>query len=211
MPAGNMQMPILFRSWISAANTSYNCTIVEAVRATTAAPMFFKGFEAANSQRFLDTGLRWNNPVQLVVDEARSLYTDRPLSCVLSLGAGTTGVIGLEEPDTFQKSLPTKVLRVLKRIASECEHQSEEMARRLNGSGRPNLYIRLNVDEGLEGVSLEEWNRLDEVETHTRHYLCKAEVNQRVNKLITILQGDVSNHSNSTVCLRLLKSTTVHP
>ena len=206
-------MPTLFRTWIPAANTTYNCTIVEAARATTAAPTFFKGFEAANSQRFLDTGLRWSNPVQLVVEEARSLYANRPLSCVLSLGAGTTGVIGLEEPDTFQKSLPTKVLRFLRRIASECEDRSEEMARQLNKLGKPNLYIRLNVDQGLEGVSLEEWNRLDEVETHTRQYLYKFGVNQQVDRLVTILQGNAiqSIRVYCLLILNLFKSMTVHP
>ncbi len=38
----NMRFPTLFRTWTSAANQAYDCTLIEAARATTAAPTFLK-------------------------------------------------------------------------------------------------------------------------------------------------------------------------
>jgi len=56
MPAGNFSFPFLFRTWIPAANQTYNCTIIEAARATTASPSFFKGIEFGEpvKQKYLD-------------------------------------------------------------------------------------------------------------------------------------------------------------
>src|SRR6266571_3366143 len=104
MLAKNMRFPTLFRTWTPAANQAYGCTIIEAIRATTAAPNFFKAVEFGEptKQRYLDGGLRCNNPVQHVVEEAKFLFPDRPISCVVSLGTGIMSVIGLEQPDTFQ-------------------------------------------------------------------------------------------------------------
>jgi len=183
MSEKNMRFPTLFRSWIPPANASYNCTIVEATRATTAAPSVFKAVKLGHrQQRYLDGGFRCNNPVKYVLEEAQSVYPNYPISCIVSLGTGARGVIGLERPDAFQKFLPTKLLRVLKEIAGDCEIQSEDIARQY-----PNLYFRLNVDEGLQNVSLAEWDKLSEVDTHTSSYLKRVETTQKVDRLVQVL------------------------
>jgi len=191
MLAGNLRFPTLFRSWLPPSNQNYNCSIVQAARATTAAPTFFKAIEFGHptAQRYLDGGLQCNNPVKYVVEEARSLYPDRAISCVLSLGTGTTGVIGLERPDAFQNMLPTKLVGVLRAIATDCNEQSEAMARQLYQRDKPNSYFRLNVNEGLHNVSLAEWSRLNEVETHTVQYLRTNDVGQKVDQLVELLKG----------------------
>src|SRR6266545_4146078 len=121
MPAGDFSFPFLFRTWTPATNQTYNCTIIEATRATTADPTFFKGIEFGEpiKQRYLGGGLGCNNPVKRVIDEARSLFPDRLISCIISLGTGAANVIGLERPDAFQKVLPTKLIRTLKAIAED--------------------------------------------------------------------------------------------
>ena len=191
MPAGNMSFPTLFRSWVPSSNQTYNCSIVQAARATTAAPTFFKAiaFGHPTAQRYLDGGLRYNNPVKYVLEEALSLYPGRAISCVLSLGTGTTRVIGLEHPDAFQNMLPTNLIRVLRGIATDCDEQSEAMAKRLNRRDRPNSYFRLNVNEGLQNVSLAEWSRMNEVETHTVQYLRTDDVGQKVDQVVELLDG----------------------
>jgi len=186
-----MSFPALFRSWVPCSNQTYNCSIVQAARATTAAPTFFKAIEFGypTAQQYLDGGLRCNNPVASVVDEARSLYPDRDISCVLSLGTGTTRVIGLEHPDAFQNMLPTNLIGVLRGIATDCDEQSEAMAKQLNQRDKPNSYFRLNVNEGLRNVSLAEWSRMNEVETHTVQYLRKNEVGRKVDHVVELLNG----------------------
>jgi len=191
MLAGNMRFPTLFRSWVPSSNANYDCTIVQAARATTAAPTLFKAIEFGHptTQRYLDGGLRCNNPVKYVVEEARCLHPDRPISCVLSLGTGTMRVIGLERPDVFQIMLPTNLIGVLRRIAADCDEESEAMATHLNQGDKPNSYFRLNVNEGLQNVSLAEWKRLNEVETHTVQYLRTNDVRQKVNQMVKLLHG----------------------
>ncbi len=187
MPAGDLSFPSLFRTWAPPANQMYNCTIVEAARATTAAPTFFKGIEFGDpiKQRYIDGGLGCNNPVRLVTVEARSLYPDRSISCVVSLGTGVANVIGMERPDAFQKLLPTDLIAVLKGIATDCERISEQIAQDL---GQSILYCRLNVDQGLQEVSLAEWDKLSNVQLHTVQYLQKYDVGKRVNQLVEVLK-----------------------
>ena len=186
-----MAHPTLFRSWEPSSNPTYNCSIVQAARATTAAPTFFKAIEFGHptAQRYLDGGMRCNNPVAYVVEEARSLYPGQAISCVLSLGTGTMRVIGLERPDAFQNMLPTNLIKVLRGIATDCDAQSEAMAKQLNQPDKPNSYFRLNVNEGLQNVSLAEWSRMNEVEIHTVQYLKTNEVGQKVDQVVELLNS----------------------
>ena len=189
MPSRNMSFPTLFRSWIPRANPSYNCTIIQAARATTAARIFFKAAKFGDPpQRYLDGELRCNNPVKYVVQEAGSLYPGRQISCLLTLGTGAGQVIGLDESNALERVFPTKILKVLHAIARDCEQRSQEMASDLSSLSNSTLYIRLNVDEGLRGL-LDEWRRLGDVTTHTEQYLKKHEVGQRVDQLVQVLKG----------------------
>jgi len=189
MPAGNFSFPTLFRSWIPGANPAYNCTIVDAARATSAAPAFFKAIEFGDPIKhvYVDGGLGCNNPVKYVIEESKSLFFNRPISCVISLGTGAADVIRLDQHDAFQWLLPTNMIRALKGIATDCEMRSEETAR--DAETHSFLYCRLNVDQGLQGVSLAEWEKLTDVQVHTLQYLMKHDVGQKVDQLVQTLEG----------------------
>jgi len=136
---------------------------------------------------YVDGGLGCNNPVRCVIEEAKSLYPNRPVSCVISLGTGVADIIGLDRPDAFQRILPTKMIGVLKRMATDCETRSEETAR--DAANQSFLYCRLNVDQGLQQVSLAEWEKLNDVQLHTSQYLKKHDVEQKVDRLVLMLKG----------------------
>jgi len=189
MPAGDFSFPSLFRSWTPVANQTYNCTIVEAARATSAAPTFFKAIEFGEPmrQRYIDGGFGCNNPVRHVIEEAKSLFSSRPISCVISLGTGAADIIGLDRADAFQRLLPTNLIRVLKGMATACEKCSEETAR--DAAAHSFQYIRLNVDQGLQHVSLAECEKLNDVQLHTSQYLKKYDVGQKVDHLVQVLKG----------------------
>ena len=189
MPSGNLGFPSLFRSWTPGANQTYDCTIVEAARATSAAPTFFKAIEFGEpiKQRYIDGGLGCNNPVRHVIEEAKSSFPNRPISCVLSLGTGAANIIGLNRADAFQRLLPLDLIRALKGMATDCEQRSEETAH--DAATQSFQYIRLNVDQGLQDVSLAEWDKLSDVQLHTSQYLKKHDIGQKVDRLVQLLNG----------------------
>jgi len=195
MSAHDMAFPTRFRSWIPPTNPSYNCSIVEAAHATSAAPTFFKSVAIGDEnlkQIYVDGGLRVNNPVKYVISEAESAFPNRKISCLLSLGTGLPEVIGLDEPDSFQKMVPSKLIKVLKGIATDCEAASEDVEKDFHGTG---TYFRLNVDAGLEKITLAEWTSLKVVQARTVTYLQKEEVERKLNQLLVILENRLTEHN----------------
>ncbi|KAG5635302.1 hypothetical protein H0H81_011773 [Sphagnurus paluster] len=76
--------PQLFRSYQVGANQNYNCTVWEAVRATTAAPEFFKSINIGNDpkEEFLGGSLGYSNPTKLLLDEAKDIFALRHVACI---------------------------------------------------------------------------------------------------------------------------------
>jgi len=72
-------------------------------------------------------------------------------------------------------------------MASDCEKLSEETAR--DAANQSFSYCRLNVDQGLQHVSLAEWEKLKDVQLHTLQYLQKHDVGQKVDRLVQVLRG----------------------
>lgn len=60
----------------------------EALRATTAAPVYFDPFTDDIGETFCDGAVLVNNPTSVAIHEARCLWPDRPLGVVVSIGTG---------------------------------------------------------------------------------------------------------------------------
>ena len=71
-------------------------------------------------------------------------------------------------------------------IATNCERTAEETERRFKSS--PNVYFHLNVEQGMQNVTLAQWDKLGEVATHMNQYLLKVEVNQKVGAAVRTIQ-----------------------
>ena len=83
--------PILFRSYNSEDNDADDCPIWKAARATSAAPSFFQPMfieVPAPGAWYLDGGLRYNNPSQLALEEARQIWPRVKRFTVVSIGTG---------------------------------------------------------------------------------------------------------------------------
>ena len=190
MPAANMAHPRRFRTYPVRENASYNCLIWEAARATTAAPTFFKPIAIGDKHRakedFLDAGLRHNNPADQVIEEARAIFGgDSKLGCLVSIGTGRSEVIGLSKLDGFQKVLPVDLIGVLKGIATDCEEAANELAKYFKNT--PHRYFRYSVTHGAGSISLEEWEKMKDVETHTKAYMEEVGVSMSIDTLVKIL------------------------
>ncbi|KAF8579258.1 FabD/lysophospholipase-like protein [Ramaria rubella] len=182
--------PRLFRTYETPKYPTFNCTIWEAARATSAAPTFFKQImigQPGSQEYYIDGGIGCNNPIKQILEEAQVIFPGRTVACVISIGTGQSQTIGIPTPNLFQRVLPLDVIQVLRSISTDCEQSAQEIAQRFQSL--PNVYIRFNVEQGLQGVGLSQWERLHEVTTHTGQYIRNVEVNQKLDIAVAVISG----------------------
>jgi len=180
-----MNIPVLFRSYLS-HETHSGCKIWEAARATSAAPTFFKHIKIGNKQPFIDGGLGCNNPTKLVLDEAKVVFPSRQIGCLVSIGTGQAEIISIKKSGFLQQLVPLDVIEALKAISTDCEATHEQML--LLFANLPNIYFRLNVEQGMQGIKLSEWEKLANVEAHTALYMKKKEVNEKLTLAVNAIK-----------------------
>ncbi|KAI9666029.1 MAG: hypothetical protein M1821_003964 [Bathelium mastoideum] len=155
-------------------HTSYDCSVVEAVRATSAAPLFFEPIEIQHLNEgthtvFLDGGLRANNPISEVLIEAQRIWPDRSIECLLSVGTGVALPQGFK-PD---KNRLHQVLEKLAKIATDADdkarqfHETQE-GRSLKSTGK---YFRFSVPQGISKDDMEKFERMPYMEAMTGSYI----------------------------------------
>ncbi|KAJ6439011.1 hypothetical protein O9K51_08415 [Purpureocillium lavendulum] len=194
--------PRLFRTYGVRENASFNCKIWEACRATSAAPTYFEPIKIGDTgeqETFVDGGLGYNNPVEQVLEEARRLFPGRKVACIVSVGTGVARVI--EFPGSPKTSL-VKLIKALKKMATESDTTAEKMHRRF--ADTKDTYFRFSVDRGLQGIGLEEWKELPKVRTFTTEYLKQHLVSDQVNKVVkAILAAKLTSQESSTALIQL--------
>jgi predicted acylesterase/phospholipase RssA len=178
-------IPVLFRTYPS-RETYSGCKIWEAARATSAAPTFFKHIEIGGEQLFIDGGLGRNNPSRMVLHEANTLFRARPIGCLVSVGTGHAGIINIKKPGFLQQVLPTDVIEALKAILTDCEATHEDMQRLFTNSS--NIYFRLNVEQGMQGIEFSEWEKLANMEAHTAQYMKRKEVDEKLALVVNAIK-----------------------
>jgi hypothetical protein len=203
MRVKNAESPALFRTYIVRGGASDNCFIWEAARATTAALTFFKSISIRGpdgiSEEFCDGGLKWNNPVKVVIEEGLKVFgPERRVACVVSIGTGHQSATGLADPDWYQALLPKNVINLLKDLATNCEDKAIECEKQYGNL--PGLYYRFNVEHGLEKVSLADWKMLSTVKAHTKSYLAKPSVEGKLNQLVEVLRTRRANITTAQLC-----------
>jgi Patatin-like phospholipase len=155
------------RNYRSVREEHIECTIWQAARATSAAPTFFDAITFPNGLTFSDGGLRDNNPIFELIDEVVREFPGRDIATVLSLGTGVSTSISLGNGGLIS------VAKACSQIATD----TEGIARRFTethcrpGGRFRNNYFRFNVAQGLQNVSLEEWEKVDEMQASTQNYL----------------------------------------
>ncbi|KAJ7812563.1 acyl transferase/acyl hydrolase/lysophospholipase [Mycena olivaceomarginata] len=172
MNAANMSLPVLFRTYNTLDHPAMNCTIWEAGRATSAAPAFFKQIKIGLSgieEAFVDGGLGHNNPTASLLSEAKHLFPDHQIACIISLGTGQPHTISIPKPSPLNRFLPFDVVKAIQEMATDCEKEHQAFAHRFNGIA--NFYFRFNVEQGMQNIQLNQWERLGDVAANTRQYI----------------------------------------
>ena len=73
----------------------------------------------------------------------------------------------------------------------------------------PNTYFRLNVEQGMQGIELSEWEKLANVEAHTTQYMKGKEVDEKLALLmnaIRVQRAQITIERLSTISLMNLNS-----
>ncbi|KAH8814675.1 hypothetical protein DL96DRAFT_420319 [Flagelloscypha sp. PMI_526] len=174
----NLSSPRLLRNYNVRSNASPDCKVWEAAAATCALVGIFRSITigpASAGERFVGGEVRWNNPTHELTVEVANIFTDRDIACIVSVGSGHPGVPSISEDDN----------NVFKRISEDCEQVANDLSRRF--SKVPDLYWRLSVEQGMQGVNPVDIQELTKILASTRSYLQTSRPSNDVDAMISVL------------------------
>jgi len=165
--------PILFKNYRGATQVDeIDCAIWEAARATSAASSFFKHITIQN-QRFTDGATGYNNPIDLVLEEACQVWPDATTRIERLVSIGT----GRPELRAFGNNLKQLGASLIK-ISTDTQNAADRFERtafrdhHLHGK-----YFRFDVSHGLGDVGLESSREKGKIVAATNNYLNEHTVN----------------------------------
>lgn len=194
--------PVRMRSFGTRQADPFPASIWQVARATSAAPTYFLPIEI-NGVLYGDGGTGWNNPTKEAIDEARSIWPDRHIGILLSLGTGLEDALCLN--DTSKQV--TKTIQTLLRKTSpkysfrlavaeyavkcltSCELVHQEVAQRSDVEILQGNYYRLNVSQGMSGFGLAEWEALGAMIALTEQYMNGADKRKEKQRIARLLRN----------------------
>ncbi len=164
----------------------------EAARARSAATTFFDEVTLGPNKRvFLDGATGANIPVRELWVEAQNVRRSRPLQeqiqCIVSIGTGMPFAQGFKS-DAFNivgtlQTLPIEIERTASSFAAEYED--------LNNRGS---YVRLNVQQGLQDVNVEDAESKSTISAMTEEYASGREVRKILLSFTERVRRTESSH-----------------
>ena len=144
--------PILFTTYDDTPHT-----IVDAARATSAAPSFFPACELKTGQVAVDGGVGNNNPTERVLTEARKRYgSNVKFDLFLSIGTGSAKKVTMKKCTGFISLL--SLSHTLASIVTDSEAVHERVTTRFTDSDM-GTYLRINVP-GIGDVRLDDYKSI---------------------------------------------------
>ncbi|KAJ7819757.1 hypothetical protein B0H14DRAFT_2600393 [Mycena olivaceomarginata] len=198
--AVNMSLPVLLRTYNTPDYPAMDCTIWQAGRATSAAPTFFKQIQIGHpglEEAFLDGGMGHNNPTAALLLEAKVLFPDKQIACIISLGTGQPHTINIPKPSLLNRFIPLDVVKAIQKIAMDCEKEHQSLAHHFDGVAR--LYFRFNVEQGMQDIQLNQWEKLGDVAANTRQYIQSQPVVKQLADAVTSLSEKIGRVSTTSL------------
>ncbi|KAH8833249.1 acyl transferase/acyl hydrolase/lysophospholipase [Flagelloscypha sp. PMI_526] len=165
--SNNEAHPHLFRNYRTHANTSPDCPIWQAGRATTAMPDVFNPIiidQELVRGTFSSGKLLWANPTDELTREASNAFdATRHIACIVSIGAGHPQHLSLLNDRTD----------IFRQMASDCEKLANDLEQRF--VNRSDVYRRINFQQGLQSLDRFDVVALGQVVSHTRAFLRSAQ------------------------------------
>lgn len=121
---------------------------------------------------YADGGLTSNNPVWVVVEEARREWPEDSLGCLVSLGTGKLQTKGI---GTSQAAL----LQSCSEIVLDTEATARLFVKEYRPLAQQGRYYRFNVEQGMQDMGLDEYSAhmIDKIDAATDLYLADNEEN----------------------------------
>lgn len=173
---------VRLRSYDTHKADAFPARIWEAARATTAASTFFRPIKVYDTT-FGDGGCAWSNPCEEAIAEARSIWPNRHIGCLVSLGCGKEGAIGSasnEDPSSLSRMLFTRfaprpsfrleVADYCLRAAISCEKTHRKIEEHPQTYIPLGNYFRFNAAQEIQ-IGFEEWKRHDDFILQIQDYM----------------------------------------
>ncbi|KAJ8902943.1 hypothetical protein NDN08_006261 [Rhodosorus marinus] len=162
-------------------------TLWEAARASTAVPSYFDAFRSGE-EVFCDGAILVNNPAAIAVHEARLLWPNAPLECIVSVGTG--------RPDISTKAGSENLYDVAKALINSAT-DTEAVHHALEDLAPEGVYYRFNpvipIDIGSDETRK---NVLEDVQKSARQYVLNN--GEHFRELAVRLSQGYSNEEEST-------------
>jgi predicted acylesterase/phospholipase RssA len=163
--------------------------IWEALRATSAAPTFFEEMQFGSPKvTYLDGGVGFNNPCAEVDYAAKSLWENRFIGVIVSIGTGLQSLTSVRKGASwlpFGLGSDIALATALASMATSTARVDNEMERMYHYTDTK--YYRFDVDRGLSNISLEQWMKEDEMASLTEQYMQDGEQVRRTKELAEIM------------------------
>lgn len=189
------------RSYNAPNEDTVIATISEAALATAAATRFFDPVSIGDRQ-FVDGAFGANNPIEEVEEEAADIWCPstrdlKPLvKCIVSVGTGDPGQAALDD-NIFQFMTKTLV-----RMATKPEGTERRFMARWGKGYNEKRYFRFNVEQGLQGVQMTEYDKRSLIESATHGYLHHAPQKSRVRDcILNLVEKEGERDRLRSVCL----------
>ncbi|THW41632.1 FabD/lysophospholipase-like protein [Aureobasidium pullulans] len=158
-------------------------TICQAALATSAATTFFAPVNIGK-RSFADGAFGANNPVDEVEGEATNIWSPemrelQPLvKCFISIGTGNPGI------QAFEDGVPKFLGGTVPQIATETEATDRKFIARWARHFDEKRYFRFNVEQGLQGVGLAEYEMEGAIQAASEAYLTHTGQKSRVRDCV---------------------------
>lgn len=176
--SADITQPRVFRTYHH-RGASLNPTVVQALCATIAVPTLFSSVKIGPHRReeaFVGGPLGANNPTRELLKEAGGLFgSDKRLAQIISLGARGSMNLSLASAETMEMAG-----LLLDSLATDCETVAGELSTRLF---HIDAYTRLNAENLMADIRMNDWSDIIAVEMATRSYLDTPEVTRLLEDL----------------------------
>lgn len=169
------------------------CTIWQVARATSAATILFKPIKVGRDEiEFVDAGFGYNNPCEVLIEEAQRQFPGQQRMRILSIGTGLGDVVTI-------KDTRYSIIGALKKMATTSKRVAASLDKRY---GDDDQYYRFSVSRGLDDITISDWESASRISAHTRNYLSENEraISKFVNSFLGVAKGrEARNRETSQI------------